>query len=117
MVVHVSGHELFTRSGNNLALAVPVSYAEAALGTTIRVPTLDGAVTLKVPPGTASGQTFRIRGRGVPSANGSGDLMVSVEVAVPKKLSDEARTALQAFADAQAEDPRPTITEAVRSRG
>jgi len=117
VVVHVGGHDLFTRSGNNLALTVPISYAEATLGTTVRVPTLDGAVTLKVPAGTASGQTFRIKGRGVPSAKNSGDLMVSVEVAVPKDLSDEARTALQAFADAQAEDPRPTITEAVRSRG
>ena len=117
VVVHVGGHDLFTRSGNNLALTVPISYAEATLGTTVRVPTLDGAVTLRVPAGTASGQTFRIKGRGVPSAKNSGDLMVSVEVAVPKELSDEARTALQAFADAQAEDPRPTITEAVRSRG
>jgi len=117
VVVHVGGHDLFTRSGNNLALTVPISYAEATLGTTVRVPTLDGAVTLKVPPGTASGQTFRIKGRGVPSAKSSGDLMVSVEVAVPKELSDEARSALQAFADAQAEDPRPTITEAVRNRG
>ncbi len=117
VVVHVGGHDLFTRSGNNLALTVPISYAEATLGTTVRVPTLDGAVTLKVPSGTASGQTFRIKGGGVPSAKKSGDLLVTVEVAVPKELSDDARTALQAFADAQAEDPRPRITEAVRSRG
>jgi len=117
VVVHVGGHDLFTRSGNNLALTVPISYTEAALGTTVRVPTLDGAVTLKVPAGTASGQTFRLKGKGVPEARKNGDLLVTVEVAVPKKLSDEARTALQAYADAQAEDPRPTITEAVRSRG
>jgi len=117
VVVHVGGHDLFTRSGNNLALTVPISYAEAALGTTVRVPTLDGAVTLKVPAGTASGQAFRIKGGGVPAAKKSGDLLVTVEVAVPRELSDDARTALQAFADAQAEDPRPVITEAVRSRG
>ena len=117
VVVHVGAHDLFSRSGNNLTLTVPISYAEAALGTTVRVPTLDGAVTLKVPAGTATGQTFRIKGRGIPSAKSSGDLMVTVEVAVPKDMSDEARAALQAFADAQAEDPRPTITEAVRSRG
>ncbi|MDQ3732929.1 MAG: molecular chaperone DnaJ [Actinomycetota bacterium] len=117
VVVHVGGHDLFTRSGNNLGLTVPISYAEAALGTTVRVPTLDVAVTLKVPAGTASGQTFRIKGAGVPSARKNGDLLVTVEVAVPRELSDEARAALQAFADAQAEDPRPTITEAVRSRG
>jgi len=116
VVVHVGGHDLFTRSGNNLALTVPISYTEAALGTTVRVPTLDGAVTLKVPAGTASGQTFRLKGKGVPAARKNGDLLVTVEVAVPKKLSDEARTALQAYADAQAEDPRPTITEAVRGR-
>jgi len=117
VLVHVGGHDLFNRSGNNLLLTVPVSYTEATLGTTVRVPTLDGAVSLKVPAGTSSGQTFRIRGAGVPSANKAGDLLVTVEVAVPKKLSDEARTALQAFADAQGEDPRPVITEAVRSRG
>ncbi|MDQ3476513.1 MAG: molecular chaperone DnaJ [Actinomycetota bacterium] len=117
VVVHVGGHDLFTRSGNNLALTVPISYTEAALGTTVRVPTLDGAVTLKVPAGTASGQTFRIKGKGVLSAKQTGDLMVTVEVAVPKALSDDARAALQAYADAQAEDPRPMITEAVRSRG
>lgn len=117
VVVHVSGHELFSRSGNNLGLDVPISYTEAALGTTVRVPTLDGAVTLKVPAGTASGQTFRIKGRGVVSPKVTGDLLVTVEVAVPKDLSEEARTALQAYADAQAEDPRPKITEAVRSRG
>ncbi|MGI8721765.1 MAG: molecular chaperone DnaJ [Geodermatophilaceae bacterium] len=117
VVVHVGGHDLFSRSGNNLALTVPISYTEAALGTTVRVPTLDGAVTLKVPAGTASGQTFRIKGKGVLSAKQTGDLMVTVEVAVPKALSDDARVALQAYADAQAEDPRPMITEAVRSRG
>ena len=117
VVVHVGGHDLFTRSGNNLALAVPISYTEAALGTSVRVPTLDGAVTLKVPAGTASGQTFRIKGKGVLAAKQTGDLMVTVEVAVPKALSDDARAALQAYADAQAEDPRPMITEAVRSRG
>jgi molecular chaperone DnaJ len=116
VVVHVGGHDLFSRSGHNLALTVPISYAEAALGTTVRVPTLDAAVTLKVPAGTASGQTFRIKGKGVPEAKKTGDLMVTVEVAVPKQLSEEARTALQAYADAQAEDPRPMITEAVRSR-
>lgn len=116
VVVHVGGHALFTRSGNNLGLTVPISYTEAALGTTVRVPTLDGAVTVKVPAGTGSGQTFRIKGRGVPAAKKSGDLMVTVEVAVPRELSEEARTALQAYADAQAEDPRPMITEAVRSR-
>jgi molecular chaperone DnaJ len=117
VVVHVGGHDLFTRSGNNLALTVPISYTEAALGTSVRVPTLDGAVTLKVPAGTASGQTFRIKGKGVLAAKQTGDLMVTVEVAVPKALSDDARTALQAYADSQAEDPRPMITEAVRSRG
>jgi len=117
VVVHVGSHDLFTRSGINLLLTVPISYAEAALGTTVRVPTLDGAVTLKIPAGTASGQTFRIKGRGVQSAKKSGDLLVTVEVAVPAELSDDARSALQAFADAHAEDPRPTITEAVRGRG
>lgn len=117
VVVHVSGHELFGRSGDNLTLEVPVSFAEAALGTTVRVPTLDSAVTLKIPAGTASGQTFRIKGRGVQGAKKHGDLMVTVDVEVPKKLSSQAREALQAFADAHGTDPRPLITKAVGDRG
>ncbi len=65
VVVHVSAHPLFGRSGDDLTLTLPVTFPEAALGATVRVPTLDGAVTLKMPPGTSNGRTFRVRGKGV----------------------------------------------------
>src|SRR4051794_5965914 len=110
VTVHVRPHSLFRRSGDDLTLTVPVTYAEAALGTTLRVPTLDGAVSLRVAPGTPSGQTLRVRGRGVVTSKNVGDLLVTVEVAVPKKLSGEGREGLEKFAVTQYEDPRPEIT-------
>lgn len=113
VVVHVHGHELFGRDGDNLTLAVPVTFAELALGTTLTVPTLDGSVSLRVPPGTASGRKFRVRGAGVTRKGVTGDLIVTVEVSVPQRLSDEAKQALQAFAAASPEDPRPAVTAAL----
>jgi molecular chaperone DnaJ len=117
VVVHVSGHELFGRRGEDLTLTVPVSFPEAALGTTLTVPTLEGNVSLKVPAGTASGRTFRVRGRGVPGKGRAGDLLVTVEVAVPAKLSPTARTLVEQLAAEIDEDPRPAVTAAVRERG
>ena len=117
VVVHVRPHNLFGRSGDNLTLTVPVTYAEAALGSTLTVPTLDGAVTLKVPAGTSSGRTFRVKGRGVANRQRTGDLLVTLEVAVPQNLSVDARRALEAYAAAQTEDPRPRITERVGGTG
>lgn len=117
VVVHVRAHPLFGRSGDDLTLTLPLSYVEAALGTTARVPTLDGVVTLKVPAGTSGGRTFRVKGRGVPRRDGShGDLLVTVEIAVPRKLSPEARKALEALAAAQVDDPRPQITAELTKR-
>jgi molecular chaperone DnaJ len=87
----------FGRQGNNLTITAPVTFAEAALGTTITVPTLDRPVTLKVPAGTRSGQTLRVRGRGVPATKGAGDLLVTIEVAVPTALTDEQRQAIAAL--------------------
>ncbi len=115
VVVHVRPHELFGRKGHDLTLTVPVSFPEAVLGTTVRVPTLDGAVTLKVPPGTQSGKTFRVRGKGVTRRDGAGDLLVTVEVAVPANLTADAREALEKYAAAQPDDPRPHIT--ARTKG
>jgi len=108
VVVHVDKHPLFGRRGKNLTLVAPVTFAEAALGTTITVPTLDDPVTLRIPAGTASGQTFRVKGRGVPSAGrrGGGDLLVTVEVTVPKKLTDEQRAAVEELARVSDDDPR-----------
>ena len=97
VVVRVDHHGVFGRRGRNLTLTQPVSFAEAALGTTLTVPTLDEPVTLRIPPGTPSGRTFRVKGRGVPAGkrHGNGDLLVTVEVAVPAKLSAEQRAAIE----------------------
>jgi molecular chaperone DnaJ len=113
VVVHVSDHELFGRRGDDLTLTVPVTFPEAVLGTTLTVPTLDGNVTLKVPAGTASGRTLRVRGRGVPGRGRSGDLLVTVEVAVPQRLSADAERAVKTL-DAELGDPRPQITAATQ---
>jgi molecular chaperone DnaJ len=117
VVVHVAEHELFGRKGDDLTLTVPITFSEAALGTTLTVPTLDGTVSLKVPAGTASGRTLRVRGRGVPGKRTSGDLLVTVEVAVPARLTPEQRELIEKLGVAVDEDPRPQITAAVRAGG
>ena len=106
VVVRVTPHPLFGRKGRDLTLTVPVTFAEAALGADISVPTLDGSVVLKVPPGTRSGRTFRVRGRGIPTGKGAGDLLVTVEVAVPTRLSPAEREAIEALAAANGDSPR-----------
>ena len=113
VTVHVEPHKLFGRSGDDLTLTVPITFAEAALGTTLRVPTLDGSVALKINPGTPSGRTLRVRGRGVSRRGGTGDLLVTVEVAVPTHLEQDGREALERFAATQPDDPRPDITAAL----
>ncbi|MGY1811549.1 molecular chaperone DnaJ [Blastococcus sp. SYSU D00820] len=116
VVVHVNEHELFGRKGDDLTLTVPITFGEATLGTTLTVPTLNGNVSLRVPAGTASGQTLRVRGRGVPGKGRSGDLLVTVEVAVPKRLSPAGEQALKDL-EAELGDPRPRITAAVADGG
>jgi molecular chaperone DnaJ len=109
VTVHVRPHRLFGRKGDNLTVTVPVTFAEAALGGELKVPTLGGSpVTLKLPAGTANGRTFRVKGRGVTRRDGTkGDLLVTVEVVVPAKLSGPAREAVEAFRQATADhDPR-----------
>ena len=106
VTVRVAGHQVFGRKGRNLTLTVPVTFAEAALGAEITVPTLDGTVVLRVPPGTKSGSKFRVKGRGVADEKGAGDLLVTVEVAVPTKLSPAQREAIEALATASTESPR-----------
>jgi molecular chaperone DnaJ len=107
--VHVTPHALFARKGDNIAFTVPVTFAEAALGAQITVPTpRDGNVTLKIPAGTTTGRTFRVKGKGLPRKDKSrGDVLVTVEVSVPQKLSDSAKAALESYAEATADlDPR-----------
>jgi molecular chaperone DnaJ len=108
VTVRVAPHNLFGRKGRNLTLTVPITFAEAALGAPITVPTLDGTVVLRVPPGTRSGRTFRVKGRGVTDdgPKAAGDLLVTVEVAVPTNLSSAEREAIEALASASTESPR-----------
>lgn len=97
----INPHPLFGRRGRDLTLTVPVTFPELALGSDVTVPTLAGArVTLRVPPGTRSGRTFRVKDRGVETKKGTGDLLVTVEVAVPQKLSAAERKAVEALAAA-----------------
>ncbi|HEV3474186.1 MAG TPA: molecular chaperone DnaJ [Actinomycetota bacterium] len=110
VVVRIRPHRLFGRQGPNLTLTVPVTYPEAALGADVRVPTLNGAVTLKVPAGTRSGRTFRIRGKGAPRPRGGrGDLLATVQVEVPSRLSKEERKLLQQLQEASSESPRARL--------
>ncbi|HWJ64368.1 MAG TPA: molecular chaperone DnaJ [Acidimicrobiales bacterium] len=103
----VEPHAVFSMEGRNLRVTVPITFAEAALGADITVPTIDGgSVKVRIPAGTRTGKTFRVKGRGVAAAKGTGDLMVSVEVAVPAKLSAEERAAIEALAAAATESPR-----------
>ncbi len=115
VVVRTGSHPLFGRSGNNLTLNVPVTFPEAVLGANITVPTLDGdPVTLRLPEGTRSGRTLRVKGRGVPGTDGRapGDLLVTVEVAVPAKLSSAERKAVEELAAASTESPRAYLETA-----
>ncbi|THV24395.1 molecular chaperone DnaJ [Glycomyces paridis] len=95
--VTVRAHPLFARDGDNVTLRLPVSFPEAAMGAKVKVPTLDGPVTLKVPEGTPTGRVLRVKGRGVP---GKGDLLVTVDVEVPASLPAEAKEALERYAAA-----------------
>jgi molecular chaperone DnaJ len=109
VTVHVAAHPRFGRRGDDVTLEVPLTYSEAALGTKLTVPTpRDGKRTIKVPAGTASGRTFRIRGEGAPTKSGAaGDLLVSVKVQVPTKLSRDQKKLLEqlgALDDTQARD-------------
>ena len=111
ITVHVTEHPVFSRDGENLRVTVPVSFAEAAMGATIEVPTWGGGrVKVKVPAGTPSGRTLRVRGKGVTTKKRTGDLLVTIEVAVPQNLSKDARDAVEAFAKATAgDDPREDL--------
>jgi molecular chaperone DnaJ len=110
--VHVAPHPVFGRAGHNLTVTVPVTFAEAALGSEIKVPSLNGMpVNLRVPAGTPNGRTFRVRGKGVRRQDATvGDLLVTVNVQVPKTLESEARETLEAFRKLTAgEDPRADL--------
>jgi molecular chaperone DnaJ len=106
--VHVEPHPIFKLGKNgDILITVPVTFPEAALGAKVTVPTLDGEVTVKVPAGTQSGRTLRVRGKGAPRGNGGrGDLLVKIDVAVPSKLSRKEKDALEQFASVHTASPR-----------
>jgi len=109
IVIHVREHALFHRDHNDLLCEVPISFVKAALGGEIIVPTLEGKASLKIPAGTPSGKTFRLRGKGVPDLRGGarGDLNIHVHIEVPKKLNAEQRKKLEDFAAVCDEETNP----------
>ena len=116
VTVHVEPHSVFGLDGADLKITVPITFPEAVLGAQVEVPTLDGgSVRMKVPAGSRSGRTLRIKGRGVATAKHTGDLLVTVEVLVPQRVSGAAREALEAFAAETAEDdPRADLLARAR---
>jgi molecular chaperone DnaJ len=111
VVVKVRAHPVFGRKGSrDLTVHVPVSFAEAALGAQVKVPTLGEPVTLKVKAGTQPGTTQKVKGRGIAGTNGhTGDLFVTFDVAVPTKLDKEQKAAVEALAAAFTDDPRADL--------
>jgi molecular chaperone DnaJ len=113
VVVHVRSHPWFGRSNNDLTLRLPVTFSEAASGADVKVPTLDGQVTVRIPPGTPSGKVLRVRGKG---AGDKGDLLVTVDVQIPVNLSKEQREAVEALAKVLDEDPRASLFGQAQNR-
>lgn len=99
ILLHVKAHPLFARKGENLTLTLPITFAEAALGADVKVPVLSGdEVTVRIAPGTPSGRTLRVKGRGITKGASTGDLLVTVDVQVPQRVDGKALDALKAFA-------------------
>jgi molecular chaperone DnaJ len=107
--VHVEPHPLFRREGDDLHIQVPIAVHEAALGAKVEVPSLEGSARLRVPPGTQSGQRFRLRERGVPSPRGRGDLVVEVRLVLPRLLDERSKELLREFGRLNAEDVRKEL--------
>lgn len=117
LTVRVDKHPVFGRDGDNLTMDLPVTFAEAALGATVSVPTLDGTqVKVRIAAGTPSGRVLRIKSRGVRRGDKHGDLLAKVQVVVPQRLTDEAREAIEAMARAEeGHDPRADLVAQARS--
>lgn len=119
VTVHVDPHPVFAIEGTDVRVTVPVTFPEAVAGADIEVPTPDGGrVKVRVPAGTPSGRTLRVRGRGVSTGKKTGDLLVTVQVAVPQRLDGAAREAMEAFrAATKDQDPREDLFARVREAG
>jgi len=115
--VNVVKHPIFSRNELNLLMTLPVTFTEAALGADIKVPTLDGdEVTVRIAPGTPNGRTLRIKSRGVKTARGTGDLLITIDIQVPQRVDGKAKEALEAFAKATEEfDPRIDLAQKARA--
>ncbi|MER3630796.1 MAG: molecular chaperone DnaJ, partial [Blastocatellia bacterium] len=112
IVTNVGKHPFFTRKGDNIYVTVPITVPEAALGAKIEVPTVEGKAQLRVPPGTESGQKFRLRGRGFPSLRNPdlrGDQFVEVKITLPKVISEETKELLRQFSKLNDENPRKAM--------
>ena len=112
IVTNVGKHPFFTRKGDNIYVTVPITVPEAALGTRIEVPTVEGKAQLKIPAGTESGQKFRLRERGFPSLRNPslhGDQFVEVKITLPKVISEETKEALRQFEKLNSENPRKAM--------
>jgi molecular chaperone DnaJ len=107
--VRVRPHPFFGRKGSDLTVDLPVTYAEAALGANVEVPTLNGPVKMKVPAGTPNGKTFRLKGKGAPRRGGHGDLFVTTHVEVPQKLSKPEKELLKQLHESETESPRKRL--------
>jgi DnaJ-class molecular chaperone len=106
ITVSIAKHPLFERDGQDLRLELPVTLYEAVLGGKVRVPTLDGAVELAIPPGSSSGRTLRVRGKGMPGKSGAGDLYATVKIVLPERADDELEALMRRWRDGKPYDPR-----------
>jgi DnaJ-class molecular chaperone len=106
ITVSVVSHPIFKRSGADLRLDLPITLYEAVLGARVRVPTLDGAVDLAIPPATSSGRTFRLKGRGFPAREGKGDLLATVRIVLPERSDAELHELMRKWHDRKPYDPR-----------
>ncbi|MFO0725161.1 MAG: molecular chaperone DnaJ [Myxococcota bacterium] len=113
VVIHLVPHPFFVREGADITVEIPVRFAQAALGDTIEVPTLEGLVRMRVPPGSQSGRVFRLKAKGLPlpDGRGRGDQRVRILVEVPTYLTDEQRSLLERFDDGGAEAASPLVKE------
>jgi len=106
IAVSIAPHPLFTRAGGDLRLELPITLYEAVLGAKVRVPTLEGAVELAIPPGTSSGRTFRLKGKGFPAKDGKGDLLAAVRIVLPEGSDMELEELMRKWRKTKPHDPR-----------